>query len=203
MVLAAGLTVWLPACSSAPQKREPAVVDLKAACMAGLDRRHVVYEPVQDWSDPNGCGIQGAILVKRDATEWSRATLMACGLETTLYDFEVAVLQPAAQRHFHHNVKRIVNLGVYNCRNERSERSDRLSQHALGKAIDISGFELDDGTVISVLKDWPGKTERSEFLHEAAKEACGMFSVVVTPNQNALHRDHLHLDIGPFKYCGA
>jgi len=27
--------------------------------------------------------------------------------------------------------------------------------------------------------------------------------VVITPNQNALHRDHIHMDIGPYKMCGS
>lgn len=203
MILAAGLVAWLSACDSPEVASAPRpVLDSNAACLANLDQHHVIYDRVKDWSEPGGCGIQGAIRVKRDATEWSRATLMACALESTLYTYETTVLIPAAQRYFHHNVRRVLNMGAYNCRAERSEHADRLSQHALGRAIDISGFELDDGTTISVLKDWRGKGERSEFLHEVAKGACGVFSVVITPNQNALHRDHIHVDIGPYKLCG-
>jgi hypothetical protein len=35
-----------------------------------------------------------------------------------------------------------------------------------------------------------------------AQGACKIFSVVMTPNRNAEHHDHLHLDIGPYKLCG-
>lgn len=201
LMLALGLAGWLSACgSSAPPSK--LVSDPVAACLAGLDQNHVVYDRVQDFSTPEGCGIKGAIRVKKDATDWSRATLMSCGLEAKLYDFETKVLNPVAQKYFQKSVRRILNAGAYNCRNERSEHADRLSQHALGKAIDITGFELDDGTSISVLRDWRGKGSRSDFLQEVAKSACGQFQVVLTPNQNALHRDHIHLDIGPYKLCG-
>jgi len=204
LILVLGLAGWLSACgSSEPPPTRPVVSDPVAACLQSLDQHHVVYDRVKDWGTAEGCGIQGAIRVKKDLTDWSRATLMACGLENSLYDFESRVLQPVAQKHFHQNVKRILNMGAYNCRNEKSEHADRLSQHALGKAIDVSGFELEDGTSLSVLKDWSGKGDRSDFLHEVAKGACGVFSVVITPNQNALHRDHIHMDIGPHKMCGS
>ncbi|HXP95874.1 MAG TPA: extensin family protein, partial [Telmatospirillum sp.] len=81
-------------------------------------------------------------------------------------------------------------------------RPERLSQHAFGRALDVTGFELADGTVISVMKDWRNRGAKSEFLHQVAQGACKMFSVVLTPNYNAEHHDHLHLDIGPHKLCG-
>ena len=74
---------------------------------------------------------------------------------------------------------------AYDCRGERGGRPERLSQHSFGRAIDISGFELDDGTTISVLRDWRDKGAKSEFLHQVAQGACRIFSVVITPNHNA------------------
>lgn len=201
-ILIVAATALLSACGSSPQQPKPAAADTIAACLDGLDQRHVIYDRAKDFTTPEGCGIQGAIRVKKDATDWSRAVLMSCGLETVLDDFEIKVLMPTAQKYFHQNVRRIANAGSYNCRAERSEHSDRLSQHALGKAFDITGFELEDGTAISVLKDWRGKGAKSDFLHDVAKGACGVFNVVITPNQNALHRDHIHVDIGPYKLCG-
>ena len=67
----------------------------------------------------------------------------------------------------------------------------------------MGGFELADGTVISVKKDWRGAGKRSEFLQEVARASCEHFNVVLTPNHNRLHNDHLHLDIGPHRLCGA
>lgn len=193
----------LSACGAPPASNpRPVLTDSVAVCLADLDQRHVVYDRSKDFSTPQGCGIQGAIRIRKDATEWKRSVLMACSLEQALDDFEIQVLMPAAQKYFHQNVRSILNVGAYNCRAERSEHSSRLSQHALGKAIDITGFQLEDGTVISVLRDWRGKGDKSDFLHEVAQGACGVFNVVLTPNSNALHRDHIHADIGPYKLCG-
>lgn len=151
---------------------------------------------------PEGCGIEQAVRVDRSAIDWNRKTMMACPLAAQVWDFETQVVQPAARRNFGQMVRKMSNAGSYNCRGEVGGRPERLSQHAFGRAFDITGFELADGTVVSVLRDWHGKGPKSEFLHQVAQGACATFSVVLTPNYNVEHRDHLHLDIGPHKLCG-
>jgi hypothetical protein len=203
----AGLLVLLvAACSSAhrspPPSPSPPPIDGEAACLKQLDQRHIVYERVKDWSTPEGCGIHGAVRVKQSATTWNRSALMTCGMASTVWNFETSVVQPAAQRFFGQPVSKMINLGAYSCRDERGGRPDRLSQHAFGQAIDISGFELADGTTITIRHDWRNQGAKSEFLHSVAQGACSVFKVVITPNRNAYHVDHLHLDIGPYKLCG-
>ncbi len=173
-----------------------------AACLQSLDRRHILYQRVKDWTTAEGCGISQAVRVDRSALEWNRSTLMSCSLSAVLWDFETQVVQPAAERNFGQAVRKMSNAGAYNCRGERGGRPERLSQHSFGKALDVTGFELADGTVISVQKDWRNRGAKSEFLHQVAQGACKVFSVVMTPNRNAEHHDHLHLDIGPYKLCG-
>ncbi len=188
------------ACSSAPPPPlQPA--DPAAACLAGLDQRHITYERLQDWHTPEGCGIQTAVRVKQSATQWNHSGLLTCAMASRLWDFETQVVMPAAQRNFGRGVRKMWNAGTYDCRNRRSDRPQRMSEHAYGRAIDVTGFELDDGTPVSVLRDWRGKGAKSVFLHQVAEEACRIFNVVITPDSNALHRDHFHLDIGPHKYC--
>jgi hypothetical protein len=199
------MVAGLAACADSPRPPPPSPVvssDPAAACLAGLDQRHIVYERIKDWTTPEGCGIQAAVKVKKTDAELSRPAMMTCSLASTIWDYETNVVQPAAQATFHQAVRKIWHVGTYDCRAERSEHSERKSQHALGKAIDVTAFELDDGTKISVLRDWRDKGDKSEFLHTVAKGACAYFSVVMTPNANALHHDHLHLDIGPYKHCG-
>ena len=57
-------------------------------------------------------------------------------------------LQPAAHHILGHAVRKMSNAGSYDCRGERGGRPQRLSQHSFGRAIDITGFELDNGTTI-------------------------------------------------------
>ncbi len=202
MVLAA-----LTACAGeAPPPSPPPVPPQDgslAACLWTLDQQHVRYDRVRDWGRPGRCGIQGAIRLRRDDVAWSRPLLMTCHLAATLDAYELRVVQPAAWRYFRQRVRRIANVGTYNCRDERSSRRRRrLSQHAFGKAIDITGFELEDGSVISVRRDWFVPGDKAAFLHDVAKGACGLFSVVLTPDYNVFHRGHMHLDVGPYRLCG-
>ena len=96
-----------------------------------------------------------------------------------------------------------IRFGVaYECRGESSGRG-RLSQHALGNAIDIGGFDLSDGTRIDVESDWAAHGPRRDFLRDMGKRACAYFNVVLTPSSDALHRNHFHFDVGPYRLCSA
>ena len=202
LILVAAVTALVAACSSRPTLAPSAPADPAAACLAQLDRDHIQYERVPDWHTPEGCGIDQAVRVKQSAIPWNRAALMSCPLASTIWDFETQVVQPAAKRYFGRQVRKISHMGTYNCRGEKgSGHESRLSQHSFGRAIDVAGFELDDGTAISVLKDWRAPGPKSDFLHDVAKGACKVFNMVLTPNTNPLHRDHMHMDLGPYKRC--
>ena len=103
-------------------------------------------------------------------------------------------------------LKSVHHAGTYSCRRQRGNGSGAWSEHAFANAWDIMGFELDDGRVISVLKDWkPGNSDeskaRAKFLRKARKSACRVFRVVLSPDFNEAHKDHFHLDQGPTLSC--
>lgn len=178
----------------------PPAVPQAGQCLQYLAAAGVAFERLTDFRTPQGCGIAGAVRVHRAAIAWSRPAMASCALAARLYEFERGVVQPLATRYFGQPVQRIHHLGTYACRNERGGR--RLSQHALGQAVDITAFELADGNLVSVARHWRGGGAAAGFLHEVARRACGSFSVVLTPNSDAAHHDHFHLDIGPHTLCG-
>lgn len=201
-----GIVMTMAACSSsrprvvhAPPPPPPA--DGLSQCLESLDQRRIVYDRIADWRTPEGCGIEWAVRVRQSAIPWNRPAQMSCPMSAKIWDFETYVIQPAAQKYFNRSVRQISHFGTYNCRGERGGRPDRMSQHAFGRAIDIAGFDLDDGTRITVVRDWRNQGAKSQFLHEVAKGACGIFSVVLTPDSNAEHYNHMHVDIGPYKLC--
>lgn len=191
-----------PPLPAAPPASPLVLVDPIAACMAGLDQRHVDFERSADFHTPEGCGIDGAVKFKAAGVPLNRPLLLACSTAISLADFETKVVAPAAASLGQH-VTLLTSAGSYDCRGQRSDHPERLSEHGKGKAVDITGFTLEDGTRITVLKNWWGKDEKAEFLHKVAAGACKMFAVVLTPKSNKLHRDHLHLDTGPYKKCDA
>lgn len=92
----------------------------------------------------------------------------------------------------------------------RVGKSTKTSGHALGRAIDVAYFDLEDGRRLSVLEDWKNRERgappcevdsknRSEALMrklvcEATERK--VFRMVLTPHYNAAHKNHLHLEIG-------
>ncbi|HEU0032401.1 MAG TPA: extensin family protein [Kofleriaceae bacterium] len=113
------------------------------------------------------------------------------------------------------DIVEVADIGVYNYRciggGTPPDCPNGISQHAYAKAIDLAGFTDSTGTYASVNDDWiidpdsedtcaaatePGK---DTFLHEliCALKAAGTWNIVLTPNYNADHRNHFHVDLTP------
>lgn len=104
-------------------------------------------------------------------------------------------LQQAAETHLESRVVGIEHLGTNSCRRINGGRTGPWSEHATGNAIDIAAFVLADGRRISVRRDW-GNEARGDFLKAARDAACDSFKTVLSPEYNAQHADHFHLDQG-------
>lgn len=91
-------------------------------------------------------------------------------------------------------VARIEHLGAYSCRRLYGRASGNWSEHATGNAIDISAFVLEDGRRITLQGNWFGEDEAALFLKAARNAACENFGTVLSPDYNAAHADHFHLD---------
>lgn len=118
-----------------------------------------------------------------------------CDTAVSLYLWERDVVRPAARAILDSELARIEHLGAYSCRRLYGRDEGPWSEHATGNAIDIAGFTLADGTSISVLGDWSGQGAKARFLREVRDGACENFSTVLSPDYNAAHRDHFHLDM--------
>lgn len=107
-----------------------------------------------------------------------------------------------AQKRFDQPLANVHHMGSYSCRRQRGNGSGRWSEHAFANAWDVAGFELADGTLITLLNGWNSddKAVRA-FLRDVRHEACRVFNVVLSPDYNAAHRDHFHVDMGPYSSC--
>ena len=85
--------------------------------------------------------------------------------------------------------KEVSHLGTYYCRSIRG--SSVRSEHGYGTAIDVTHI---DGA--SVQEDWGSPTQKGLILQNAAERACDFFTNVLTPDYNAAHFNHFHLDNG-------
>jgi hypothetical protein len=112
------------------------------------------------------------------------------------------VLHPAARQHLGQDVERVIHWGTYSCRNINRRPEGRRSEHASANAIDVAGFVLADGQEVTVRSDWSGSDPRkAAFLRAVRDGACAFFDVVLSPDYNAAHHDHFHLDMGSYRAC--
>jgi hypothetical protein len=95
----------------------------------------------------------------------------------------------------------ILHYGTYSCRKQNGNNSGQWSEHAFANAWDVAGFELSDGRMIIVKSDWNGEADKARFLKRARNMSCQIFNVTLSPDYNAAHADHFHLDMGPNRAC--
>ncbi|MFN3313337.1 MAG: extensin family protein [Hyphomonas sp.] len=171
----------------------------REACFIALDEAGVDYTPLEDSEPGARCPLIDALTLDRSLTPYSATLSMTCHQTAALHMWERHVVRPAALEIFGSELARIDTYGSFSCRNIAGSR--RLSQHAFGNAVDIAGFRLEDGRIITVLGDWEADGDKGDFLTRIHEGACDLFSITLGPDYNAAHADHFHLDMGRGRLC--
>jgi hypothetical protein len=168
-------------------------------CRAAFARagKAVAIEPAQ--LDSAQCIRQDTIKLGGLSTATLRMEETRCAIAARLFMWEHNVLQPAARKYFNEPVAEILHFGSYSCRTIRG--SSAASEHATANAFDISGFRLRGGKLITLRQHWQGGLPEAEFLREVRGGACDYFNLVLSPDFNADHHDHLHVDMGWYRSC--
>ena len=169
-------------------------------CRAALDKAGVAYTRMKGRTTGQGCGYANAVLLEQPLISFDHRTAASCGMAAALTWYQ-RQLTTVAEQSFGERVVRIKQLGTYACRNVNSAAEGRRSEHATGNAIDISGYVLADGRVVSVARDWNKATPEGKFLLDAHAAACRIFNVVLGPDYDGLHADHFHFDQGRYHIC--
>ena len=184
------------------------VEETEAACYAGLRAAGVSYGSVSR-SDARAIvwplvlsGFIGGVRVHGTGKVDAPTNYLDCRLARTLLAWAPLL-----------RARGVVGLEHYSMYRTESvvSSSDKPSGHALGRAIDVAKFEMNDGRILSVLDDWKnrarsadpcgaypddkaGRTMR-ELVCEAATR--GLFQIIVTPHHNEAHANHVHLEVDP------
>lgn len=169
-------------------------------CQAALEQSGIAFTALPDLGE--GQCRRTARTVLTDAPLSPAAPSTTCAVAAGFDLWLQHGLQPAAQSLLGAEVARLEHLGAYSCRRIGASETSRWSEHATGNAIDIAAFVLTDGRRVSVLNDWNGDSVKAAFLRRARDEACRTFGTVLSPDYNAAHRDHFHLDQAAHGYGG-
>jgi hypothetical protein len=166
-------------------------------CRALLDRAGVRYTVLPPRKGEGQCGYADGVRLTGGARKIAFAPVglgVACPVAAALAMWEWNIVQPAAERHFGARVATIDHFGSYSCRRIAGSHSSNWSEHSTADAVDIAGFRLTDGTRITVARDWTGDDPKAAFLRDVRDGACQLFATTLSPDYNAAHADHLHLD---------
>jgi hypothetical protein len=156
------------------------------------------------------CGAPEVVLYlgSPEKISYSSAPMLTCTMALALARFET-VIQEEAVRDFGKRVKHIDHLGTYSCR-EMANYPGWVSEHSYANAIDLAVFTLEDGRVISVLKDFQKTdaeptTKNALFLRTISHRAYDddLFSNVLTEYFDKLHKNHFHLDMSRYRTDGS
>ena len=172
------------------------------ACFADLSREEVRYSPLPDRDFGGGCTVIGAVQLLDIGVPVSGLKAMRCGLAEEFIGWTRNAVAPAAYQILGSRLIKIETMGTYACRNTVGTATPRLSGHALANAVDVSGFILADGRRVSIEQGWrSGDDSVRRFLGLIHSSACKRFGTVLSPNYNAAHHDHLHLEDDHKNFC--
>ena len=171
-------------------------------CQRVLRDAGIAFTPVPNRRDGPNCGYRDVVFLRRSTVAYAPQPLrLTCPMVAALAVWERQVVRPAARRLLAGDVARIDHYGGYACRRLYGRDSGAWSEHATANALDVAGFRLTDGRAVSVAGDWKDAGARGAFLRTARDGACRLFGTTLSPDYNAAHASHFHLDMKAWTAC--
>ncbi len=174
----------------------------RASCLTLIqtEAKDTAFSELEPQRNSKGCGWDVSLKAEQISGVKFRPETMEslCPLQVSAYIW-IRKVDESAKALLGSGLMRIHHYGTYSCRNIAG--TSNLSEHAYANAWDVAAFELEDGRLISVQKHWNAKDARAGFLRAARDYGCQVFRVTLSPDYNAAHADHFHLDMGPTSTC--
>lgn len=168
-------------------------------CFTDLGKANVRFSPLPNRHFGGGCSQIDSIRLLDVGADVTNLGPVKCELAGKFAAWTEYAVKRAARQYLGSDLKRIETMGSYSCRNIAG--SGKLSEHAHANAIDVSAFVLTDGRRITVENNWKSGRREMQFLTAIHDSACKRFGTVLSPDYNAAHRDHFHLDMSGNGYC--
>ncbi len=98
-------------------------------------------------------------------------------------------------------LREIDNFDSYDCRGRNRVVGAQISEHGKANALDVRGFRLADGRMLSLTD----RTLAVELRDRVKVSVCARFTTVLGPGSDWYHEDHIHLDLaqrrGGYRLC--
>lgn len=197
----------------------PGLSPAEAACEAELTKMGVAFARIAPVTGEDGCGFSpaysftgfsGGVKLEPAAEMRCETGLALARLVRDTAAPAVAALDAAEGRTDDDasGARKLASVrhgSAFICRPRNNQAGAKMSEHATGRAIDLSAFILSDGTEIVIEPRGDDHTIAGAFQAAMRGGACLHFSTVLGPGADAHHDDHLHLDIaerrGGYRIC--
>ena len=149
----------------------------------------------------NACVVAMPIQIKHLTSRYGQGStiqfpdqpLIDCRLAEPLARWLGEVAAPIFAANFSSPLTAVRTGPGYECRNRNHEVAGKISAHATGLALDIFGFELANGQILSA-------GSKNDLVSEAVLRTirtagCRWFTTILGPGSDAAHANHLHVDI--------
>ena len=176
-------------------------------CIQRLAALGVNFEYRGNQSESAGAGvscmIEDAVRVQNPINgvvyryiESSNATALygSCELMLAIYDLSTLLRE--------YNIVEVGHIGTYNCR--VISGTNTVSRHGYGDALDIGSLFDTSGDEYNLIQHWEHdttsfSTDKARILYEIGRQmhTRDIFNIVLTPNYNAAHDNHFHVDLTP------
>lgn len=169
-----------------------------ASCEAELRTLGVSFRRVEPVSGENGCGISAPYEIKEIArgVALTPASPLRCKTALAMAQWVDTVVIPSTKALPGEVRLAAVNHGsTYVCRRRNNSVTGKMSEHAIGNAVDVMSFEFTGRDPIAISPRAGAGTVEEAFQRAVRGGACLHFTTVLGPGTNASHNDHLHLDI--------
>lgn len=162
-------------------------------------RQMIRTQPVKE--SGGECPLSGVVRVRDfGPVALSSSFLASCPLALSSALFINQQALPLTRTLMGSSLAKIDHLGSFACRNIYHRADARRSEHATAQALDISGFVLENGQQVSVLRGWQN-ARTAPWLRALLSASCGYFGNALGPEYNAAHANHFHLGMRGFGYC--
>ncbi|WP_417424564.1 extensin family protein [Hoeflea sp.] len=169
-----------------------------ASCEAELRKLDVTFEKLAPLNGENGCGITAPYAITEIASGviLKPATQLRCETALALAQWVGTVVIPATSALPGEASLQAINHGsTYVCRRHNNLATGKMSEHAIGNAIDVANFEFTGRKPIGISPRADDGNIEEAFQRAVRAGACLHFATVLGPGTNTSHADHLHFDI--------
>ena len=182
----------------------PAPGDDAETCAAVIASENVVAEKLPP-THSGLCGIEHPLMLKaivladRRQIRLEPPVTMRCRLAGAVAQWIIEDVAPAVAASGQ-PLAALSGVGGYECRGRNRVAGAKLSEHAIGDAMDIGGLKLADGRIIGVEQNG-----MPALFEKIRTSACARFATVLGPGADPSHKTHLHVDLqarrGGYKMC--